>query len=74
MNPDKARHSMVITFIAAFLAVLANVGYTQYVNRTTEAKFCGVLRAYDSPNQPPLTERSKEIQRRFHELRKGLRC
>lgn len=75
MKADRARHSMIVTFVAATLVTIGNVGYTQYVNRSTEAKFCGVMRVFDTPEPPAtLTPRGREIQGRMHELRKGLHC
>jgi len=68
------RYSAIALFLSVLLALFANIFYTNHAQRQTEQKFCGVMRIFDAPTAPPTTKRAKEIQDKFHQLRKGLSC
>jgi hypothetical protein len=70
----KHRYAVIAFILSVMLALFANIFYTNYAQRQTEQKFCGVMRIFDAPTAPPTTARAKEIQERFHQLRKGLSC
>lgn len=71
------RNSLVVWF-AVFALVVANIMYTNLLQRRTEAKFCNVItpitQAYRETPTAPVTELGRLLKARYIQLSKDLHC
>lgn len=62
--------SFLSSIIVSLGALVISVHYTQVMTK----KFCDVLSAQDSPEQPPTTERGRVVAEKIRTLRRSIDC
>jgi len=67
--------SVIAFSVLALVAVMvANVAYTNRVQRESDARWCDLLTSLDQPQVPAETERGRLVQQQIHKLRADLGC
>jgi hypothetical protein len=70
----RAWWALFMVLLAAFLVAAGGVGYTNYVQRENNRKWCDVMTTLDKQTTPATTPQSVAFRRKIHKLTVGLGC
>lgn len=74
--PHKFMYTWIVSFIAMALLTGAAIQYSNYVDRKSNERWCGVVVTLDNSYQktPPQTAAGQDIAREMKKLRREFRC
>lgn len=65
---------LVASFLSSAVVSVFTLVWAVHISNSTGRKFCDVVIAQDSPEEPATTERGRVIAEKIRELRRSLNC